>query len=78
MTGDDMEIVNPDTKGVKGYIDSNNEIHNVHDCTFEGDHSKGLDLEDKCTICGKTLGDFIEEDFNPLKPHIPIIIEPGE
>jgi len=76
MTGDDMEIIDPKTKDVKGFIDSSNQIHEAHECNFEGDHSKGLDLEDKCTICGKTLGELIESDFDPLRLSVPIVIEP--
>ncbi len=78
MSSDEMEIFNPVTQGKTAFVDSLNQVHNTHDCTFTGDHSKGLDVEDKCTICGKSLGDFIAEDFDPTKSHIPIIIVPTE
>jgi hypothetical protein len=76
MTGDSMEIVNPNTGGKKFVVDSNNKVVDRHDCTFSGDHSNGLDVEDKCTICGKALGDLIAEDYDPTRPNIPIIIVP--
>lgn len=78
---DEMEVINPQTGGKRFFVDSNNEVVNVHDCTFAGDHSEksgGLNVDDKCTICGKLLGDFIAEEFNPLQPRIPILIVPME
>ena len=79
MTSDTMEIVNPVTTGLKAFVDSSNRIHDLHDCVFAGDHSNGLDENDKCTICGKTLGDFIAEDsLNPTEHRIPIILVPSE
>lgn len=77
MSGDIMEIINPNTQGLKGFVDGENTIHDKHDCTFEGDHSKGLDPDDKCTICGKLLGDYIAEMSNVLQPRAPILIVPG-
>jgi hypothetical protein len=78
MTGDEMEIIHPETGKNKGFVDSENKVHEAHECEFHGDHSKGLDVDDKCVICGKTLGDFIAEDFDPTRVHIPIIIDPEE
>jgi len=78
MTGDEMEIISPETGKNKGFVDSENRFHDAHDCTFKGDHSQGLDVDDRCIICGKTLGDYIAEEFDPLRPHIPIIIDPKE
>jgi hypothetical protein len=78
MTGDEMEIIHPETGKNKGFVDSNNQIHEEHDCEFHGDHSNGLDVDDRCVHCGKSLGDFIAEAFDPLRPHIPIIIDPKE
>jgi len=80
MTGDNMEIIHPVTGGVKGFVDSNNEVQEKHDCIFTGNHSPesgGLDVDDTCTICGKTLGDLIAEDFDPTDVKVPIIIVPG-
>lgn len=77
MTGDIMEIIDPNTQGCKGIVDSTNQIHDTHDCVFGGDHSKGLDPDDTCTICGKMLGDFIVEGFDPLQPKVPILIVPN-
>ena len=78
MTGDEMEIIDPNTNGSKAFVDSENKVHDTHDCVFEGDHSKGLDPDDKCVICGKLLGDYIVEEFDPLQNHVPIIISPEE
>jgi hypothetical protein len=78
MTGDNMEIVNPNTGGKKFMVDADNKVIDNHECVFHGDHSKGLDVDDTCTICGKTLGDLISEEFNPLQPKIPIIIDSKE
>ena len=78
MSADEMEIINPETKGRKFMIDSDNKVVDNHECIFAGNHSQGLDVEDKCIICGKSLGDFIAEEFDPIKPHIPIIIDPKE
>lgn len=75
---DEMDIINPQTGGRKGFVDSSNQIHDTHDCTFQGDHSKGLDVNDTCIVCGKSLGDFIAESFDPTRPQIPIIIVPTE
>lgn len=77
MTGDNMEIISPITGGQKGFVDSNNEVHDDHDCTYAGNHADGLDVDDTCIICGKTLGDFIAEGFDPLRQRIPIILVPG-
>jgi hypothetical protein len=77
MSADNMEIIHPITGGQKAFVDSNNEVHDDHDCTFKGDHSDGLDVEDTCIICGKTLGDFIAEEYDPLRPRVPIILVPG-
>jgi hypothetical protein len=76
VSGDEMEIVSPETKGKKFMVGSDNQVVDNHECVFAGDHSQGLDVNDKCTICGKSLGDFIEEAYDPTRPHIPIIIGP--
>lgn len=76
MSADEMEIINPNTSGTRFVVGSDNQVEDKHDCTFAGDHSTGLDVNDSCTICGKTLGDFIAEDFDPTKTHIPIILVP--
>jgi len=75
MTGDKMDIINPKTGGTKFMVDADNKVVDTHQCVFAGDHSKGLDVDDACTICGKTLGDIITEEFDPLQPKIPIIID---
>lgn len=77
MTSDNMEIINPNTGGKKLTIDSQNKVIDDHDCTYAGDHSKGLDVDDMCTICGKLLGDLIAEGYDPSKMRIPIILVPG-
>jgi len=77
MTGDEMDIINPNTSGKTGFVDRSNKVHDEHDCVFAGDHSNGLDENDRCTICGKTLGDMIVEGFDPLRPRIPIILDPN-
>jgi hypothetical protein len=72
MSADEMEIINPVTTGKVLAIDSNNKVVDDHDCTFS------VFSEDAtCTICGKSLGDFIAEDPNPTEPRIPIILVPG-
>lgn len=70
MTGDDMEIVISDKSGKKVFVDAHNEVHEIkgHECRFEGNHGEGLDVNDTCTICGKTLGDVI------IERRIPIIV----
>ena len=78
MTSDTMEIVNPRTTGLKAFVDSSNQVHDTHECTFAGNHFNSLDENDKCTICGKTLGDYIAEDPDPTNPRVPIIISPME
>lgn len=78
MTGDEMEIVSPTTGGITSFVDAENNIHEKHDCVFQGDHSKGLDPDDTCIRCGKLLGDYIVEGWNPLEPKIPIIIDSKE
>lgn len=74
---DEMEIINPKTSGIKLVVGADNLVSTRHDCTFAGDHTNGLNPDDKCTECGKTLGDFIAESFDPTKPQVPIIIVPG-
>jgi hypothetical protein len=78
MTADEMEIINPETGKNKGFVDSENVVHEAHECEFHGDHRNGLDVNDKCVICGKTLGDFIAEDTDLTRVRIPIIIDPEE
>jgi len=73
-----MEIINPNTTGRKLMINLDNKVVDVHECIFAGDHSNGLNVEDRCTICGKSLGDYIVEDPDPTKPRIPIIINSQE
>lgn len=79
MSADEMEVVNPHTTGRKFMVGADNKVSDTHECTFEGDHSKGLDVEDRCVICGKKMGDYIAEgNYDPTNPKIPIIIIPGE
>lgn len=78
MTGDEMEVIDPKTTGKKFIVGSDNKVIDQHDCQFAGDHSGGLNVDDKCTICGKSLGDFIAEDYDPSNPRVPIIISPKE
>jgi len=72
MNGDHMELIDPRTTGRKLTVGSDNIVVDNHECTF-------LEFEDeaKCTICGKSLGDFITEDADPSNPRIPIILLPG-
>lgn len=72
MSADEMEIINPSTTGKVLAIDSDNKVVEGHDCTFSV-----FDEDATCTICGKSLGDFIAEDTDPVNPRIPIISVPG-
>jgi hypothetical protein len=63
---DEMEVINPDTGGRKFMVDADNKVVDNHECIFAGDHSKGLDVDDVCTICGKLMGDYIVEGHNPI------------
>ena len=78
MTADEMEIVSPNTGKNKGFVDSENRIHDEHECQFAGDHSNGLNADDKCIICGKVLGDLIAESIDSISTKVPIIIDPKE
>lgn len=63
---DEMTIINPTTGKDKIEIDSNNNVTEIHTCSF-----KYFDDNEKCIYCGISLGEFIDSNKGT-----PLIINP--